>query len=83
MVDSCRRFGQAAAREQVATAAPLSRFARPFHPARTLAHSVSCNCHTYSEKLGLWERLARVTDEVDCLLHLGDQIYGDSDFEIK
>lgn len=42
--------------------------------------SVSCNCHTHTEKVGLWKKLAAVAGEVNCVLHLGDQIYGDSDF---
>eukprot|EP00904_Undaria_pinnatifida_P006858 jgi/Undpi1/3301/HiC_scaffold_15.g06675.m1 len=45
--------------------------------------TVSCNCHTHTEGLGLWERLSRVIGDVDCVLHLGDQIYGDSDFGVK
>lgn len=48
-----------------------------------MACSVSCNCHTHTEKLGLWDRLARVAGDVDCVLHLGDQIYADEDFGAK
>ncbi|CAN0045981.1 unnamed protein product, partial [Laminaria digitata] len=45
--------------------------------------SVSCNCFTFTEKVGLWERLARVAGDLDCVLHLGDQIYADTDFGAK
>ena len=44
---------------------------------------VSCNCHTHTEALGLWDRLARSIGDVDCVLHLGDQIYADEDFGAK
>ncbi|CAN0062357.1 unnamed protein product [Ectocarpus sp. 6 AP-2014] len=45
--------------------------------------AVSCNCHTHIEKLGLWDRLSTVVGDVDCVLHLGDQIYADEDFGAK
>eukprot|EP00904_Undaria_pinnatifida_P002914 jgi/Undpi1/12623/HiC_scaffold_6.g02291.m1 len=45
--------------------------------------SVSCNCHTHTEELGLWDRLAGSIGEVDCVLHMGDQIYADEDFGAK
>ncbi|CAN0512328.1 unnamed protein product, partial [Ectocarpus sp. 12 AP-2014] len=45
--------------------------------------SVSCNCHTHIEKLGLWDRLSTVVGDIDCVLHLGDQIYADEDFGAK
>ncbi|CAN0482219.1 unnamed protein product, partial [Hapterophycus canaliculatus] len=45
--------------------------------------SVSCNCHTHTEKLGLWDRLSTAVGEVDCVLHLGDQIYADEDYGAK
>ena len=44
---------------------------------------VSCNCHTHTEELGLWDRLAGSIGEVDCVLHMGDQIYADEDFGAK
>ena len=44
---------------------------------------VSCNCHTHIEKIQLWNKLSHVIGDVDCVLHLGDQIYGDSDFGTK
>lgn len=31
------------------------------------------------EPIGLWNKLAKVVGEVDCVLHMGDQIYGDMD----
>ena len=33
--------------------------------------------------LKLWERLGRVVEDVDCVLHLGDQVYADEDFGAK
>eukprot|EP00904_Undaria_pinnatifida_P002908 jgi/Undpi1/12618/HiC_scaffold_6.g02287.m1 len=45
--------------------------------------AVSCNCFTFTEKVGLWDRLARVAGDLDCVLHLGDQIYADTDFGAK
>ncbi|CAN0069108.1 unnamed protein product [Ectocarpus sp. 4 AP-2014] len=45
--------------------------------------AVSCNCHTHIEKLGLWDRLSTVVGDIDCVLHLGDQIYADEDFGAK
>ncbi|CAM9357442.1 unnamed protein product, partial [Hapterophycus canaliculatus] len=45
--------------------------------------TVSCNCHTHIERVRLWNRLSRVIGDVDCVLHLGDQIYGDSDFGVR
>ncbi len=45
--------------------------------------SVSCNCHTHIEELGLWNRLSTVVGDVDCVLHLGDQIYADEDMAAK
>ncbi|CAM9695429.1 unnamed protein product [Pylaiella littoralis] len=44
---------------------------------------VSCNCHTHTETVGLWSKLSKAVSKVDCVLHLGDQIYGDSDFGTK
>ncbi|CAN0587466.1 unnamed protein product, partial [Ectocarpus sp. 12 AP-2014] len=44
---------------------------------------VSCNNHALTEKIKLWKRLTRVIGDVDCILHLGDQIYGDVDFGTK
>lgn len=44
---------------------------------------VSCNCHTKTERLGLWDRLGRVAGELDCVLHLGDQIYADEDLAAR
>lgn len=31
------------------------------------------------EPLGLWEKMAKVVGEVDCIVHLGDQVYADMD----
>ncbi|CBN74005.1 conserved unknown protein [Ectocarpus siliculosus] len=45
--------------------------------------SVSCNCFKFVEKVALWDRLARVAGDLDCVLHLGDQIYADTDFGAK
>ncbi|CBJ29947.1 conserved unknown protein [Ectocarpus siliculosus] len=45
--------------------------------------TVSCNNHALTEKIKLWKRLTRVIGDVDCILHLGDQIYGDVDFGTK
>eukprot|EP00903_Cladosiphon_okamuranus_P019239 g17692.t1 len=45
--------------------------------------TVSCNCHTHLEKIQLWNKLSHIIGDVDCVLHLGDQIYGDSDFGTK
>ncbi|CAM9753697.1 unnamed protein product [Scytosiphon promiscuus] len=45
--------------------------------------TVSCNCHTHTERVKMWNRLSRVIGDVDCVLHLGDQIYGDSDFGVR
>ncbi|CAB1113023.1 unnamed protein product [Ectocarpus sp. CCAP 1310/34] len=45
--------------------------------------SVSCNCFKFVEKVALWNRLARVAGDLDCVLHLGDQIYADTDFGAK
>ncbi|CAN0064472.1 unnamed protein product [Scytosiphon promiscuus] len=45
--------------------------------------AVSCNCHTHTEKLGLWDRLSTAIGDVDCVLHLGDQIYADEDYGAK
>ncbi|CAM9546634.1 unnamed protein product [Ascophyllum nodosum] len=45
--------------------------------------AVSCNCHTHIEGIKLWDRIFRVIGEVDCVLHLGDQIYADEDYHHK
>eukprot|EP00903_Cladosiphon_okamuranus_P015430 g14252.t1 len=45
--------------------------------------AVSCNCFKFVEKVALWDRLARVAGDLDCVLHLGDQIYADTDFGAK
>lgn len=31
------------------------------------------------EQINLWERLSRVIGDVDCVLHMGDQVYADMD----
>lgn len=31
------------------------------------------------EPIALWEKLAKVVGDVDCILHMGDQIYADMD----
>lgn len=73
LIPSCRVF----AGVRVLCSLPLNFHAPPTHA------SVSCNCHTHIEKLGLWNRLSTVVGDVDCVLHLGDQIYADEDFGAK
>lgn len=35
------------------------------------------------EKLGLWVRLSKVVQDLDCVVHLGDQVYADHDLPAR
>eukprot|EP00903_Cladosiphon_okamuranus_P015421 g14244.t1 len=60
-----------------------ARFTTPSDKTLWKIAAVSCNCHTHIDKLSLWNRLSTVVGDVDCVLHLGDQIYADEDYGAK
>jgi hypothetical protein len=36
---------------------------------------VSCNKISTMKEIGLWEDLAKKTHDLDCILHMGDQVF--------
>ncbi|CAM9155057.1 unnamed protein product, partial [Hapterophycus canaliculatus] len=60
-----------------------ARFTTTSNKSQWKIAAVSCSCFPFVEKVGLWERLSRVAGDLDCVLHLGDQIYADTDFGAK
>lgn len=57
----------------------LHLIARAYTHIHIHTDRVSCNCHSRMEPIGLWEKLSKVVAEVDCIVHLGDQVYADMD----